>query len=375
MNIKIEKLQGKSDTKKFIKCQKQFYVNEPNFVTPLMLDQMDALDTEKNPFYKHSKIQLFIAKNDNKIVGRIAAIVNDLHNEIHKDKVGFFGFFECIDNVDVAKSLFAAAGEWLKSHGKTKMRGPANPSLNDTCGVLVDAFDTPAVVLMPYNPKYYDKLIKDAGLPKIMDLYAYDLWVDNYLTPKMERMQGILRERYEITTRNVNFKNKEQFKKDVDTLKALYNAAWQPNWGFVRMTDEEFDHLAKGMKMIAEPTLAFMVESKGKTVGFGLGIMDINQVLKNNPSGATIPGVWQLLTKRKKIDSFRIIVLGVLPEYQKTGIDAILYYEYGLRCKALGMKHSEASWILENNTMMNRALTQTLNGKQYKTYRMYECKL
>ncbi len=372
MNIKIEKLQGKSDTKKFIKCQHQFYINEPNYVAPLMLDQMDALDIEKNPFYQHSKIQLFIAKSDNKIVGRIAAITNDMHNKIHGDMVGFFGFFECIDNVDVAKALFDAAGEWLKSRGMTQMRGPANPSLNDTCGTLVEGFDSPPVVLMPYNPKYYDKLIKDAGLPKVMDLYAYDLWVDNYLTPKMERMQGIIRKRYEITTRDVNFKNKEQFRKDVDTLKSLYNDAWQPNWGFVKMTDDEFEHLAKGLKMIAEPTLAFMIESKGKTVGFALGILDINQALKHNPSGATIPGVWHLLTKRKKIDSFRIIVLGVLPEYQKTGIDAILYYEYGLRCKALGMEHAEASWILENNTMMNRALTQTLNGKQYKTYRMYE---
>jgi GNAT superfamily N-acetyltransferase len=372
MNIKIEKLQGKSDTKKFIKCQRQFYVNEPNFVTPLMLDQMDALDIEKNPFYKHSKIQLFIAKNDNKIVGRIAAIVNDRHNELHNDEVGFFGFFECIDNVDVAKALFDSAGEWLKANGKTQMRGPANPSLNDTCGVLVEGFDSPPVVLMPYNPKYYDKLIKDAGLPKVMDLFAYDLWVENYLTEKMERMQGLLRERYQITTRDVNFKDKEQFRKDVDTLKMLYNAAWEPNWGFVKMTDEEFEHLAKGLKMIAEPTLTFMVESKGKTVGFALGLLDINQVLKNNPSGATIPGVWQLLTKRKKIDSFRIIVLGVLPEYQKTGIDAIMYYEFGIRCRNLGMKHAEASWILENNVMMNRALTQTLNGIQYKTYRMYE---
>ncbi len=375
MNIKIEKLQGKSDTKKFIKCQRQFYINEPNFVTPLMLDQMDALNTEKNPFYQHSKLQLFIAKNENKIVGRIAAITNDMHNKLHNDMVGFFGFFECIDNVDVAKALFSAAGEWLKAKGMTHMRGPANPSLNDTCGVLVEGFDTPPVVLMPYNPKYYDKLIKDAGLPKVMDLFAYDLWVDNYLTPKMERMQGIIRQRYEITTRDVNFKNKEQFKKDVNTLKSLYNAAWQPNWGFVKMTDDEFDHLANGLKMIAESSLAFMIESKGKTVGFGLGLLDINQVLKNSPSGATLPGVWQLLTKRKKIDSFRIIVLGVLPEYQKTGIDAILYYEYGLRCKALGMEHAEASWILENNTMMNRALTQTLNGKQYKTYRMYEREL
>ncbi len=375
MNIKIEKLQGKSDTKKFIKCQRQFYINEPNFVTPLMLDQMDALNTEKNPFYQHSKLQLFIAKNENKIVGRIAAITNDMHNKLHNDMVGFFGFFECIDDVEVARALFSAAGEWLKAQGMSHMRGPANPSLNDTCGVLVEGFDSPPVVLMPFNPKYYDKLIKDAGLPKVMDLYAYDLWVDNYLTPKMERMQGLIRKRYEITTRDVNFKNKEQFKKDVNTLKSLYNAAWQPNWGFVKMTDDEFDHLANGLKMIAESSLAFMIESKGKTVGFGLGLLDINQVLKNSPSGATLPGVWQLLTKRKKIDSFRIIVLGVLPEYQKTGIDAILYYEYGLRCKALGMEHAEASWILENNTMMNRALTQTLNGKQYKTYRMYEREL
>jgi len=372
MNFIIKPVETKAERMRFIRCQWDFYKNDPSWVPPIIADRVKLLDTEKNPFYKHSVMQLFLAVSDGKIVGRIAAIINDNHNRTHKDKVGFFGFFECIDNQEVANALFDTAADWLKSRGMDTMRGPENPSQNDEVGLLMDAFDKPAVILMTYNPEYYIKLVENYGFKKAKDLWAYILDMNTYLTEKIVRMQNIIRERYQLVIREVNFKNKEQFKKDVDSFKEIYNSAWQPNWGFVKMTDEEFDFLAADLKTIADPKFAFLVESKGKVVGFALGLPDINQCLIHNRNGSLLGAIWHLLTKKKKITLLRIIVLGVLPEYQKTGIDAVMYYEFALRGREKGITHGEASWILEDNEMMNRALTVTMNGKVYKTYRLYE---
>lgn len=372
MNLIIKPVETKADRMRFIRCQWDFYKNDPNWVPPIIADRVKLLDTEKNPFYKHSVMQLFLAIAEGKIVGRIAAIINENHNRTHKDKVGFFGFFECIDNQEVANALFDTAADWLKSRGMNVMRGPENPSQNDEVGLLMDAFDKPAVILMTYNPEYYIKLVENYGFKKAKDLWAYLLDMNTYLTEKIVRMQNIVRERYNLVIREVNFKNKEQFKRDVDSIKQIYNSAWQPNWGFVKMTDDEFDFLAADLKTIAEPKFAFLVESKGKVVGFALGLPDINQCLIHNKNGSLVGAIWHLLTKKKKITLIRIIVLGVLPEFQKTGVDAVMYYEFTQRGKALGITHGEASWILEDNEMMNRALTVTMNGKVYKTYRLYE---
>ena len=372
MNITIKPVETKNEKMRFIRCQWDFYKYNPNWVPPIIADRVKLLDTEKNPFYKHSLMQLFLAISDGKIVGRIAAIINNNHNRTHNDKVGFFGFFECIDNQDVANALFDTAADWLKARGMNVMRGPENPSQNDECGLLMDAFDKPAVILMTYNPEYYIKLMENYGFTKAKDLWAYLLEINTYLTEKIVRMQNVIRERYQIKIREVNFKNKDLFKKDVDTIKEIYNSAWEPNWGFVKMTEEEFDFLAADLKTVAEPRFAFIAESKGRPVGFALGLPDINQCLIHNKKGTMLGAVWQLVTRKRKINFIRIIVLGVLKEYQKTGVDSVMYYEFTKRGQELGITHGEASWILEDNEMMNRALTTTMNGKVYKTYRLYE---
>lgn len=373
MDFNIKLVSSKADLKRFIKSQWNFYRNDENFVPPLIADQMKTLDTQRNPFFKHSEIALYLAENSNgEIIGRIAAIKNDNHNITHHDKVGFFGFFECINDQIVANELFSVAESWLKSKGLDTIRGPINLSQNDTLGLLIEGFDSPPVVLMTYNPRYYINLIENAGFAKAKDLYAYLLDRNDYMTEKLERLQAAIRKRYNVTTRNVAFRNREQYKKDVATLKNIYNGAWEPNWGFVKMTDEEFDFLAADLKQIAEPDFTFIVESDGKPAGFALALPDINVCLRYNKSGGLLTGIWHLLTKKKKIDLVRIIVLGVLPEYQKTGIDAVLYYELGQRCSRHGIRYAEASWVLEDNVMMNRALQTTVNGKLYKKYRVYE---
>jgi hypothetical protein len=247
-----------------------------------------------------------------------------------------------------------------------------NPSVNDEIGTLIEGFDDSPQVLMTYNPRYYPELIEKAGFAKAKDLYAYKLHYKDYATEKLKRLQWLIRERYQVNVREVNFKDKEQFRKDINTLKDIYNRAWEPNWGYVRMTDEEFDFLAADLKPVANPKLVFIIESKGVPVGFHLALPDLNQVFKYNKNGSMLGAVWHLLTKKKQINRLRIVVLGVLPEFQKHGLDAVLYYESGERANKLNMPDAEASWILEDNEMMNKGLTMSMNGKVYKKYRIYE---
>ncbi len=363
------------DLKRFIKSQFNFYKDDKNFVPPMIFDRLKLLNSEKNPFFKHSSIKMFMVERDNEIVGRIAAIINKNHNLTHNDKVGFFGFFECENKQETANLLFDKVKTYLHDEGMEQMRGPANPSLNDECGLLIDGFDSPPVVLMTYNPPYYADLIENYGLKKIKDLYAYHLVNEKYVSEKLERMQNIVRQRNSLSIRSVNFSNKKQFKKDVETLKYIYNNAWEPNWGFVKMTDEEFDYLANDLKSIADPDYTLIAEINGKPAGFALALPDINQCLIHNKSGGLLTGIWHLLTKKKKINLLRIIVLGILPQYQRTGADAVLYWELGTRGKPKGIEYGEASWILEDNEMMNKGLTTTMLGKVYKTYRLYQMEL
>lgn len=367
----IRPVRTSSDTKKFIDFIYTFYKEDPNWSPPLRMDREKLIDKKKNPFYKHSHMELFLAERDGKVIGRIGAIVNDNHNREHNDKVGFFGFFECVNEQPVADALFAEARTYLRSKGMDAMRGPANPSVNDEYGLLVEGFDSPAVVLMTYNPPYYETLILNAGLKKEKDLYAYLLDQNTVYTDKFIRANEIVKQRNSLTFRAINMKD---FEGEVRRIKEVYNAAWQYNWGAVAMTDEEFDALATDLKMVVEPELVLIAEAKGKMIGFALSLPDINVRLMQNRNGGLIGGLLRLLVFKKRIDLCRIIVLGVVPEYQKTGAAGVLFYETAVRAKKLGYQYGEASWILEDNVMMNRA-AETMQGKRYKTYRIYQQQL
>lgn len=364
-----------TDTLPFIKAQWSFYANDPRWVAPLIMDRKKLLNQKVNPFYTHAELQMFLAERNGTVVGRIAAITNANHNAAHNDSVGFFGFFECIQDQAVATSLFSAAEQWLRERGKTDIRGPVNPSMNDEVGLLVDGFDGPPVVLMTYNPPYYQDLIRGAGFDKVKDLYAFLLDQKTFRTEKLNRLQAALMQRNAITIRNVALNNKQQLANDIRLLKDIYNEAWEDNWGFVKMTNEEFDFLAADLKQIAVPDYVFIVESHGKPAGFCLALPDINQCLIHNRSGNIVTGAWHLLTKKKRIDTVRIIVLGVLPEFKGKGIDGIMYHTVASRALANGIRYGEASWILEDNTMMVRGLTTTMNGEPYRTYRLFQKRL
>jgi hypothetical protein len=235
MEIKIKALSGRSDLMKFIKCEWNFYKDDKYWVPPLILDRAKTLDTKKNPFFKHSVIQLFIAERNGEIVGRIAPLINSNHNKTHNDRVGFFGFFECIDDQEVANKLFDTAAQWVSDRGMDTLRGPLNPSMNDVPAMLYEGFDSIPMIMMPYNQKYHIKLYENYSFEKAQDLLGYYLDQNKYMTDKLKRIQQIVRQRYDITVRNVNLKDKEQFKRDLQTMKDIYNSAWVPNWGFCKM--------------------------------------------------------------------------------------------------------------------------------------------
>jgi GNAT superfamily N-acetyltransferase len=348
------------------------YNGDPHWVPPVIADRKKLLDRERNPFYKHSEMEMFLARRGNQVVGRIAAIINHNHNATHGDKVGFFGFFESIDDQEVAQALFSAAEHWLAERGMEAMRGPVNPSMNDEVGLLVEGFDDPPQILMTYNPKYYSRLIETYGLTKVKDLYAYRLRPETFITPKLERVQNRVRQRHGVTIRTMNFSPKEAFWRDVNALKEIYNSAWVPTWGFVKMTDDEFEFLAKDLKQVAEQDLALIAEVDGKAVGLAIALPDINQAFIYNRNGSLLGAAYSLLFRKKKITRGRILILGVIPSFQGHGLDAVLYYEIGVRMtRGHGYTEGEASWVLEDNVMMNRS-AELLNGEIYKRYRLYE---
>ena len=367
-NISIVPVHSKKDEKRFIRFLWEIYANDPQWVPPLMMDREKLIDRKKNPFYSHSDMELFLAERGGKIVGRIGAIVNHHHNKEHEDKVGFFGFYESINDQSVANALFDAAKKYLRSKGMTAMRGPANPSVNDEYGLLVEGFDRPPVVLMTYNPPYYGTLFETYGLKKLKNLFAYLLDQNTVYSERFVRFNDLVKQREGLTFRSIDMKH---FKEEVDRIKVIYNKAWAKNWGAVPMTDAEFDALAADLKPVVVPELVIMAEAKGEPIGFALSLPDINVPLKFNKNGGLISGLYHLYTKKKLIDLVRIIVLGVVPEHQRTGAAGVLFYETAVRAKKLGYRYGEASWVLEDNVMMNRA-AEMMNGKKYKTYRIYE---
>ena len=370
-NVLVEPIASAADHKHFVKFPWSVYKDYPMWVPPLLMDRRKLMDRKKNPFYKHAEAEFFLARRNRTVVGRIGAIVNHNHNKEHKENIGFFGFFESINDTDVARALLKTAASWLRAQGVTAMRGPVTPSVNDEYGLLVDGFDKNPTVLMPYNPPYYSSLIESAGLTKIKDLYAYLLRKESVFSEKLSRVFETLKQREALTFRTLDMK---QFKREIEIIKALYNRAWQYNWGAVPMTDEEFDALAKDLRPVVDPRMVIVVEYKSEPVGFALSLPDLNIAFKHNKNGYLLPGLYCLYRYKKSINKIRIIALGVIREFQKTGAASILFYETARRAIDIGYPRGEAGWVLEDNTMMNRAAAM-LGGERDKTYRLYQMPL
>lgn len=368
----IKVVNGRKSFNHFLGFPYQLYNGDENYVHELRIAQRDILNKKTNPFFQHAEAEYFLAYDENgKLSGRIAAITNEKYVDYWKENVGFFGFFECDNNQDVANALFESAINWLKQKGVDGVYGPMNPSTNDQCGTLIEGFNTPPYVMMVHNKEYYQTLFDNYGFTKKMDLLCYHFIRDDvpqHMLDLAVKLEERLLKRG-ITIREVDFNN---IKEETHKLRHIYNLAWGKNWGFVPMTPKEFEKLVKDLKMVTTPDLVYIVEDKGEPVAFVALLPNLNEITIKIRNGRLLPfNFLKLIGFKKKVKSVRVLTLGLIEEYRKTGIDACLYARSFNAARKLGYEEAEASWILENNVMMNRAI-QNVNGKVYKKYRIYE---
>ncbi|HUP90282.1 MAG TPA: hypothetical protein VM100_13065 [Longimicrobiales bacterium] len=364
-------VQSKADLKAFIDLpwQIEAYRNDPHWVPPLRDELRKALDKSKHPYHQHAESAYFLARKNDKIVGRITATVNRAFNEFHETTVGHFGFFESVDDQSVADALLEMARDWVGERGMTSVEGPYNFSTNDefsSPGILVEGFDTPPTMLMSHNPPYYQKLIENAGFTKVKDLLAY--WCD--MTEMSQHLaKGVARigRSSNVRLRALNLKDLDN---EINRIKEIYNSAWERNWGFVPMTEAEFDYMAKSIKPIVNPKLCVIAEVEGEPVGFALQLPDYNVAFKHM-DGRMLPFGWaKFLWYKRKIHHTRVITMGVKPEYRKKALDAMLIMQLQVESSKYDMARGECSWILEDNMPMRRGM-ERVNGYVYKTYRVY----
>jgi hypothetical protein len=370
ITIRETNLSFKKDLKEFIELPWSIYKNDSNWVPPLKMALKDVLNLNKHPFYQTSKIKTWVAEKNGAVVGRIMAINNEAYNSYQKTKVGHFGFFESIDDQEVANKLLSTAESYLKSEGLTSVQGPMNPGTNYECGLLVNGFEDDPQIMMTYNPRYYQPQIENHGYRKAMDLLAYNINADFTLPDIILRIAERTEKKAKITFRNISKKN---WVSEIETLFDIYNSAWEANWGFVPMTKEEFFHTAKDLKSIVDENLVQIAEVDGVPAGFILTLPDLNQVFKEIPSGNLFPtGIFKLISPKKYINRVRVITMGIKKQYRRMGIETLLYkYNQIEILKNPKIKNIEMSWILENNLEMNKPLI-TMGAKAYKTYRIYE---
>ena len=328
--MRVDRVSGRADLAAFVNLPFTLYRNDPNWVPPLKADVRKLLDSEKHPFYdggREAEIELFLARDGRRVVGRIAAILNHAHNRAHEENVAFFGFFETVQRSEVARALLGTAEDWAREKGVEAIRGPANPSTNYECGLLVKGFDRPPVLMMTYNPPWYAELIEGVGFAKAKDLYAYISPVHDASLKRLKKLGERTQKRNPgLITRSADLEN---FDDEVALIKELYNAAWERNWGFVPVSDAEFDALAGELKDLVNPDLVRIASIDDEPVGFILTVPDWNPVLKDI-GGA----LWRhpiklirhlLFTKYDSLEGIRLILLGMREGYRNRGIEALLF--------------------------------------------------
>jgi GNAT superfamily N-acetyltransferase len=364
----IREVSSRRDLKQFIEYPYKLYKGDPHFVPELLISEWEKFNPKKNPFYRHARVEPFLAERNGQLVGRVAGIDDDNHNAAHHDNLAFFGFFEAAD-AEAAAALFEHVEAWARNLGRSILRGPANPSMNDGSGFQLDAFDTEPYIMMPQNPAQYPQYAEVAGYRKVKDLYGWIVSDEMPISERFERIVKWAKRRHKPLVRPADLK---QFDREVSILKKVYNEAWEDNWGFVKYTDAEFDHLAADLKLIADPNIVLICEVKGEVAGLALGLPDVNQVFHQIKSGRLLPfGILKLLNRKRFINRMRLPILGLMPEYRGSGLELVMIDEMRRRAPAHGYHRAECSWILEDNESMNQGIREA-GGELYKTYRLYQ---
>jgi GNAT superfamily N-acetyltransferase len=375
--VQVSPVRTDADLMRFIQLPWQVYRGNPYWVPPLIAERLSFLDRVRSPFFQHARAEYFLARRGDQVVGTIAAFTNDLYNQFQQVNTGFFGFFEVLDDPEAAAALLSTAESWARQAGHATILGPAQFSTNDEVGLLVDGFNDAPRILMTYNPPRYLGYLESAGFKTAMNLWAYSLAIADFVRDKPEKLDRVaakVLERGKLRVRRINMK---RFDHEVEFVKKIYNTSWERNWGFVPMTDLEFDRMAEQLKPMIDPDLVIVVECEGEPVGFGLTFPDLNEPLRLAYPRPSTPEAWTMLKMlwhwkvRRRHDWLRVFALGVLPEFRGKGVDGLMYLETAKAAVPKGYKYAEMSWILENNEMMNRAI-RSLGGTIYKTYRLYE---
>ena len=365
--MSLVKVETREDLDRFIRLPWKINKDNPCWIPPLIQERRKFLNPDYNPFFEHANADLYLAVEGRSPVGRIALVDDKNFQKSQSEPSGIFGMFESVNDESVCRLLLDKAFDWCQEQGFVRLIGPLNLSMNHECGLLVEGFDSPAMLGIPYNPEYYVNHFESWGLRKVKDLLSFRLdliKIPDYLSEVASKLEK--RDRFSIRSMNVN-----RFEKDVSILWDIYNSAWGMNWGFVPMTKKEFIFAANDMKSFVRPEFCLIAEVDGEPAGFSLALPDVNQVLKKL-NGSLFPFGWlRFLWMKKKIDVCRVLTLGVKQGFRKLGIDAYLYHETYRLFMESSIKWCEMSWLLEDNEGIVEPMHR-IGGVIYKRHRIYE---
>ena len=368
--VVVQPVETRRDRKDFLELPWRLHKNDPYWVPPLRREQAKLVGFHHHAFYDSAEAQPFLARRNGQVVGRILAIVNHAYNEIYTEHRGFFGFFESIDDVDVAQELFSAARTWLAERNLTRMRGPVNPSMNYECGLLVDGFDSAPTFMMTYNPAYYPKLFEACGFTKAQDLLAYFGHIDQMpaIDGRLGQIAEQVRERFDVKVRPLDRRN---FRRDVEVFLKMYNGSMVLTWDYVPISPSEIEYLSKSLRFLLIPELAMIADAEGQTAGVVLCLPDYNPRIKRI-DGRLFPfGFVRLLRNKRAIKRVRVVAINVLPEFQRLGLGLVLLRALMPAALANGIREAEFSWVFESNEMARMGLEKG-GARVYKTYRIYD---
>ncbi len=372
--VRISVVQSAADLTRFIEFPFTLYAGAEHYVPPIIKDEKKLLTPDAHPFWENARRELFLAYAGERVVGRIAAIVDETYNAYAGEKCGAWGFFECEENAQAARALFDAAATWLKAEGMEFMRGPLNPSTNYTCGVLVSGFELEPCIMMPWNYPYYPRIIEECGFHKEQDLFAYTLHRDTLAVPAwLSEQIAVIKERKEFTWRRAA---KATMREDIHCMLDIFKESWAQNWGFTPMSLPEAKNHVESLKSILDPEFFVLFYHKGEPAGGMLALPDMNPLLKrlNGKIGITAP--WHLWRARKEIrGTYRMVLFGVREKFRLMGLPLLLFnYMLERAEKMEHFKSVEGSWLLEDNVPVNTML-EDFGGNLNKRYRIYRKEL
>jgi GNAT superfamily N-acetyltransferase len=368
--LQIKPVTTRRERKEFLNFPWRLYRNDPYWIPPLRANQAEMVGYRPHPFYETNRAQTFLAYRDGELCGRVAAIRNQWHIDLHQENLGFFGFFECIDDQEVANGLLDAVRDWFAPQGITWLRGPANPSQSYEFGLLVEGFDSSPTFMMTYNPPYYGQLLTNYGFRKSQDLYAY--WGHREMLPPIrDKLAPLSKKIIEHLGLKLRPMDKSRFKEDVRTFLSIFNRSMATSWGFVPISEKEMDHMAGGLRYLLIPEMSIAAEVDGKVVGALFSIPDYNPRIRAI-DGRLFPfGLIRLLWRRRLIKRVRMVSTNVLPEYQILGVGLALMAAAAPKLLDWGVQECEFSWVLESNNLSRGSLEKG-GAKRTKTYRMYD---